>query len=115
LWSIKYDWQSRIAFAATARSDALLNEASELDADTFLITSRHLHKQVNDFSSYPDTVIKIRESVRKPIPKGGAHVSVNVSVEIRQLAEKLAKEIGVDASDLIREAEALAQREWEKV
>jgi len=75
-WSTQHNWQDRIEQAATERAERMLREAGELDADTFLRTSRHLHRQVNDFSSYPDTVIKIRESVRKPMPKGGAQVDV---------------------------------------
>jgi len=94
-WSVKYTWQDRLAGAASAHVEALLNEAAELDADTFLITSRHLQRQVDEFSSYPETVIKIRESVRKPMPKGGAQVSVNVSVEVRQMIDRIAEEDGL--------------------
>ncbi len=105
-WSSQHNWQARIAAAATARSDALLNEAAELDADTFLITSRHLHKQVNDFSSYPDTVIKIRESVRKPMPKGGA-VNVSIRVEIQSIVDRIAEEDGLNDSEKQELADAI--------
>ncbi len=105
-WSSQHNWQGRIAAAATARSDAMLNEAAQIDADTFLISSRHLHKQVNDFASYPDTVIKIRESVRKPMPKGGA-VNVSIRVEIQSIVDRIAEEDGLNDSEKKELADAI--------
>ena len=105
-WSSQHRWQERIEQAATERSERMLREAAELDADTFLRTSRHLHRQVNDFSSYPDTVIKIRESVRKPMPKGGA-VNVSIRVEIQSIVDRIAEEDGLSDSEKQELADAI--------
>ncbi len=75
-WSAQHKWQERIEQAVTDRAERMLREASEIDADTFLRTSRHLQRHVDHYGDIPDTVIKIRESVRKPMPKGGAQVDV---------------------------------------
>jgi predicted amino acid-binding ACT domain protein len=93
----------------------MLKEAAELDADTFLVTSRLLNERVKmTMAVDTDHVVKVRESVRKAVPKGGASVSVNVSVEVRQLAEQLAKSMGVSADELIADAEAIAAGVWDK-
>ena len=105
-WSRRYSWQSRIATARAEVTEAKLREAAELDADTFLRTSRHLHRQVNEFSSYPDTVIKIRESVRKPMPKGGA-VNVSIRVEIQSIVDRIAEEDGLNDSEKQELADAI--------
>ncbi len=107
-WSSRHNWQSRIEQAVTDRAERMLREASEIDADTFLTTSRHLHRQVTQYGDFPDTTIKIRESVRKPMPKGGAQVSVNVSVEVRHLAEQLAKQAGCTVEELLADANEVA-------
>ncbi len=107
IWSTRYGWQARLGEAISARAEAKLVLAAELDADTFLRTSRHLHRQVAQYGDFPDTVIKIRESVRKPMPKGGA-VSVNVSVEVRHLAEQLAKQAGCTVEELLADANEVA-------
>ena len=114
-WSGKFRWQERLAEAASARSTALLEQAAELDADTFRRSSELLNERMH-YSHPGDTevVIKMRESVRKPAPKGGASVSVNVSVEVRHMAERMAEELGLDAEQLIRDAEDIAAREWSK-
>lgn len=110
-WSGQHNWQERIGRAATERADRLLQEASELDADTFLRSSRKLNEQIKTAGD-PGDVVRIRESVRKPMPKGGAAVSVNVSVEVRQIAEQLAKSLGITADELIADAEAIAAGAW---
>lgn len=113
IWSSRYGWQARLAAATSAVADAKLTEAAELDADTFLVTSRLLNERVKmTMAVDTDHVVKVRESVRKAAPKGGASVSVNVSVEVRQLAEQLAKSMGVSADELIADAEAIAAGAW---
>ena len=112
-WSSQHNWQERIGNAATERSEAMLKEAAELDADTFLVTSRLLNERVKmTMAVDTDHVVKVRESVRKAVPKGGASVSVNVSVEVRQLAEQLAKSMGISAEELIQDAELIAAGAW---
>jgi hypothetical protein len=110
-WSVKYNWQARIRDAATARSTEKLEQAADLDADTFLKSSVILNNSL-DTQSPPevDDVVRIRESVRKQALKGGA----SVSVEVRHLAEQLAKEMGLDAEQLIADAEKIAAGAWQK-
>ncbi len=115
-WSVRYRWQARLEQAATEQSESLLQEAAALDAETFLQSSRLLNERMKYATrEHADAIVKMRESVRKPVPKGGAGVNVSVSLEVRTLAEKLAKELGDDAGELIREAEELARREWDRV
>ena len=110
-WSRQHNWQDRIGNAATERAERMLQEAAQLDADTFLKTSKKLNEQVKN-TTEPGDIVRIRESVRRPVPKGGAAVSVNVSVEVRQLAEQLAKSMGITAEELIQDAEAIAAGAW---
>lgn len=113
-WSSEHHWQDRIANAATAFSENLLNRAAELDADTFYASSVLLNKHMVAMASsgiipFVDEAVKVRESVRKPAPKGTAtlDVNVNVGVEIREFAERIAAQRGIDANDVIAEAERL--------
>ncbi len=115
-WSSTFHWQQRVRDAANERSRQKLEEAEELDADTFLTSSRLINERMHDATSEnTDVVIKMRESVRKPLPKGGASVNVNVSVEVRHLAEQMAKSLGISAEELLEEAESIAATQWEKV
>lgn len=114
-WSAKYGWVARIAEAEEHAAESKLREAARLDADTFLKTSRELNSRAAFTSAVPmDELVRMRESVRKPQPKGGTAVNVKVSVEVRQLAEQMAESLGMDAEELIREAEAIAAGEWER-
>lgn len=105
-WSTRYHWQARIANAASERSDAILREAAELDADTFVKTSQKLNKEIAH-ALETDVVIKIRESVRKAVPKGGTSVSVGVNVtltiEQRQMVERIAASRGLDVGEVMNE------------
>lgn len=106
IWSSKYRWQDRLAEAATARSTAMLREAADLDADTFLVTSRLLNERAHlTIALDTDHVVKIRESVRKPMPKGSTtvDVTVTVSVEQRKIAERIAASRGLDVDEVLRE------------
>jgi len=98
IWSSRYGWQARLGEAISARAEAKLVLATELDADTFLRTSRHLHRQVAQYGDFPDVTIKIRESVRKPMPKGGA-VNVSIRVEIQSIVDRIAEEDGLTDSE----------------
>lgn len=112
-WSSDHHWQDRLAQAASAQSERMLEEASELDADTFLLTSQLLNERVKlSTPMMSDAVVKLRESVRKPAPKGSTSVNVKVSVEVRQLAEQLADRLGMSADDLIADAERIASGVW---
>lgn len=112
-WSVKHHWQQRLEEAATAEAERMLEEAARLDAETFLATSRLLNERAKwTDAGHLDAVVKMRESVRKPQPKGGTSVNVRVSVEVRQLAERYAEQLGVDPEELIRDAEAIAAGAW---
>jgi hypothetical protein len=109
-WSTVFGWQDQIVNAATAISERMLNEAAELDADTFLKTSKGLNSRVDETSAKNmdiRDVIQIRESVRKPAPKGSASVdvSVNVNVQVRQALERIARERGLSVEDVLVEAD----------
>lgn len=107
-WSSRYGWQARIADAVSAESDRMLHEASALDADTFLATSRLLNEQVRLATPMmADLVVKVRESVRKPLPKGGASVDVNVhvNVAVQEYIDQVALEDGLTEEE---KAELLA-------
>lgn len=113
-WSIRYAWQNRIADAVTARSQRMLADASDLDADTFLLSSRLLNERMRYATrDHADSIVKWRESVRKPQPKSGTSVNVKVSVEVRHLAEQMAQRLGISADELLRDADAIASNAWD--
>ena len=108
-WSSAFRWQDRLGTATTKAADDALAEAAELDALTFLATSRLLHERVGYSTHHNlDAIVKMRESVRKPQPRGG--VNVNVTVEIQKLAERLAADLGIPATDLLQDAMSIAER-----
>lgn len=110
-WSVKYRWRTRLAEAASVRTERLLGEAAELDADTFRLTSEKLHERMGMMTPalHLDAIVKLRESVRKPAQKGAGTVavSVSVSVEIRRLAEQVAADAGLDPDAVVAEAERI--------
>lgn len=107
-WSSAHNWQDRIDHAATIRSEALLTQAAELDADTFIRTSRQLNERVQTQSPIAvEPMLRIRESVRKPPPKGAAAVTVSVSVEIQQIVERIAAEDGLSDAEKLELAAAI--------
>lgn len=113
-WSSKFRWQERIEQASTEQAEQMLRQAADLDADTFLLSSKLLNERMKYATrDHADAIVKWRESVRKPAPKSGTSVNVKVSVEVRQLAEQMARSLGIDAEELLREAEAVAQSAWE--
>lgn len=110
-WSIAHGWQDRLTEAINERSAALLAEASELDADSFLLTSRLLNQRLAYADPlHVDTVVKIRETVRSRATGVGG---LTVNVAIYQQAEKLASKLGITADELIADAEAIAAEAWE--
>lgn len=107
-WSTAHRWQDRIDHAATVRSEALLTQAAELDADTFIRTSRQLNERVQTQSPIAvEPMLRIRESVRRPAPKGAAAVTVSVSVEIQQIVERIAAEDGLSDAEKLELAAAI--------
>lgn len=107
-WSAKFGWQERLRQAATERAERLLEEAAEIDAGTFLGTSRELARLVGAGGMEPEQVVKVRESVRrKPVPGAAVQVNVSVDVELRQLAERAAEASGLDPQQVIAEAERI--------
>jgi hypothetical protein len=108
-WSRKHQWQNRLKELRSVQAQEMLDEAADLDADTFLRSSRIANERMKYATHHNiDVVLKMRESVRKPAPKSGTSVNVNVSVEVQQLAEQLAAKIGVPVEDLMGDAQQLA-------
>ena len=76
-WSTKFQWQGRIAEAVTDAVTRKLEQAAELDADTFLVTSQRLNDLVNSPGYIdPANVTRVRESVRKPEAKNVSSIDV---------------------------------------
>ncbi len=94
-WSSRFQWQARITEAINTDSRQKLDAAAELDAETFLLTSRLLNARIH-LATPLDTeaVIKMREAVRKPVQKSAALVHVNVNLEIRQWSSGSPKRTG---------------------
>ena len=70
IWSAKYQWPALIDTVATERARQKLEEAAEIDADTFHKTSKRLNEIVSGPGFVPPSdVTRIRESVRKPESK----------------------------------------------
>jgi len=101
-WSVKYAWQKRIAGAITDRTAAMLDEAAELDTETFAITSRLLRDRVSQLTPlFLDAILDVRKGVRPPAPKSDG---VTVNVVLTQLAERIAAERGLDPAAVVAEA-----------
>lgn len=83
-WSAKYRWPDRIAQYVTAGVTRKLQEAAELDADTFVETARRFNDLIHSPGYFDaNTLARIRESVRKPEPKTTATVDVHHSGTIK--------------------------------
>lgn len=83
-WSAKYGWQARISDAVTAAVTRKLEQAAELDADTFLKTSQRLNDLVNSPGYIdPGNVTRVRESVRKAESKSVASIDVRHSGTVK--------------------------------
>lgn len=109
VWSAKYRWQERLAAAITAKIEDALAKATEIDAGTFLKTSELLAKQLAGSDTHTaDLVIKVRETVRKPEPRGAqASVNVNLSVTLRAIVERVAAEQGLNPDEVLAEADRI--------
>jgi hypothetical protein len=87
-WSSRYLWQERLTATITALMDARLEQAAEIDAQSFLRTSEEIAARLEwTTPEHIDTVLKMRESVRKPVAKTPA-VNVNLTVIVDDLARK---------------------------
>lgn len=115
-WSSKYHWQARIAAAATAKGEESQARALEWDDTTFLRTSELLAQQMAELEpgnvalKLPliETVIKVRETVRRREPRGQqANVNLNVSVSLRNIVERVAAEQGLNPDDVLAEADRI--------
>lgn len=94
-WSARYGWQDRIRQAETDAAEEKLRLAAMLDADTFLHSSRLLNERMRYATrEHADAIVKMRESVRKPAPKGTS-VRVNVSIEMQRAVDRIAEEDGL--------------------
>lgn len=108
-WSVEFRWQERLAAAITARTEAALAKAAEIDAQTFLRTSELIAERLaNTDPILVDLVVKLRETVRKPEPRGAAaSVNLNLSVTLRAIVERIAAEQGLDPDAVLAEAEQI--------
>lgn len=109
-WSVKHRWQERLAAAITARTEAALARANEIDAQTFARTSELLAQCIATVE--PDdleAVLKVRESVRRPEPRGVQAVNLNLSVALRKAVEREAAEQGLDPEEVLAEAERILE------
>ena len=83
-WSAKYSWPARISMAVTESVTRKLEQAAELDADTFLKTSQRLNDLVNSPGYIdPGNVTRVRESVRKAESKSVASIDVRHSGTVK--------------------------------
>lgn len=104
-------WQERKSKALDDAAMAALEEASRIDATSFLKTSKEIaHRLKYTTSEHLDPLLKMRESVRKPVAKT---TTVNITLEIRQRAEQIAAKYGVPVAVVIEEAEAIAAGAWD--
>jgi hypothetical protein len=105
-------WQDRKAQALNDAAMTALEEAARIDAQSFLLTSKELARRLRyTTSEHLDSLLKMRESVRKPTPK--STTTVSITVELRQRAEQIASKYGVPVEDVIAEAEAIAAGAWD--
>jgi hypothetical protein len=103
-WSVKYRWQERLAAAITEKTERMLAHAAEIDAKSFLRTSELIAERLAwTDAGHIDVVLKARESVRRPAPKGSANIDVDlqVTVSLRALAERVAQEEGLDPEEVV--------------
>lgn len=108
-WSVKYRWQERLSAAITAKTEAALAKAIEIDAQSFLRTSQLISRQLSATDpAQVDVVIKMRETVRKPEPRHAtANVNLNLQVTLRAIVERVAAEQGLDPEAVLAEAEQI--------
>jgi hypothetical protein len=108
-WSVDYGWQERLAAAVTAKTEEILAKAAEIDAATFARSSQLLAKRMGSAKEADvDVVVKIRETVRRPEPRGAsAQVNLNLQVTMRELVEQIAAEQGLSVDEVLAEAEAI--------
>lgn len=111
-WSVTHEWQARLRDAATARSTRMLEESVELDAESFLFTSRQINERFH--VSCPvrsDELLKLRESVRTPTQKNGpsVDVGVNISLTVQQevVLQRVAERRGLSVDDLLARSNSL--------
>jgi hypothetical protein len=106
-WSAKHRWQERLAAAITAQTEEMLAKAVEIDARSFLRTSELIAKRLGYAEpEHLDAIIKMRESVRKPEPRGNSQtINVNLSVTLRAIVERVASERGLEYEEVLAEAE----------
>lgn len=107
-WSSEFRWQQRLAAAVTAETEARLARAAEIDAASFLRTSKLIAERLSwADAGHVDAVIKMREAVRRPDGKPGGALNVNLQVTIRAIVERVAAEQGLDPDEVLAEAESI--------
>jgi len=112
VWSSKHRWQDRIAEAVSERAMQMLSEAAELDAETFLATSRQYHRRIlapNADKMGLGSIHAIRDQVKRPASQSP---NLTVNVTIMNEAQRLAAELGISADELLADAEKIAAAAW---
>lgn len=75
-WSSAHGWQIRLVNAVNARTQSLLEEAAEIDSETFTITSRLLNERAKQTTPlFADLLLQIRAGVKPATPNA---VNVNL-------------------------------------
>ncbi len=108
-WSVKYAWQARLSAAITAQTEDLLAKAAEIDGRSFLRTSELVADRLAwADAGHVDAVIKMRETVRKPEPRGATtNVNVQIGATLRLIVERVAAEQGLSQAEVMAEAESI--------
>lgn len=111
-WSARDGWQDRITQAANAETERILHLASELDADTFLESSRKLNSRIHNLpDAEHDAIVRIRESVRKP----GAKTVTSVDVHHSGVVKHAHMDMSAFTDDEIDALAAIAERQKSEV
>ncbi len=89
----------------------MLSEAAELDAETFLATSRSTTgaSRANADKMGLGSIHAIRDQVKRPASQSP---NLTVIVTIMNEAQRLAAELGISADELLADAEKIAAAAW---
>jgi len=111
-WSRIHGWQAKLSQAVTDRTLALLAEASELDAETYLAASREYRRRTGDQMIQAFDLADLHPVRDRVKPTAGRGPGVVVNVTLLAEAQKLAAQLGIPAGDLVADAERIAAAAW---
>ena len=109
VWSSAFKWQDRIKTAVTEEAERKLEEAAQLDAETFYETSVLLNDRVKYTTRHHlDEIVKMRESVRRPPVKGTVEVTGKNGGPIQH--DHIHRDMSAFTDDEIEALAAIAER-----